>query len=427
LSFFLVYNLVIRNIAIKKNNMKKLIPIIIILCSTLVLKAQQSFETVMNKTYVLLSIAQERDQQAAERLDETKSKRLRVEEDLIDMRERNGKNVLQKKELEKLDKQAKSLRSQEKEVAKMRQESANFLSDVTDIIKASEKNRAIFIAAYEKKNGKIPDVKNIDNQVITSTIVTPEPVTTDKIAQLEHAASIPQNNNPNVVTSKADNSKNKKDKKGKAKKDERNEINRNSSESFSIESEESALAKYVLYDSKLDVSINPPAPDCRIPFDGLDNFTGKRKKETAPIILFRHTEDFMRPTLKEKDYITCEAWMSRVQGGFYFLNLTFTILTKEGQKSFGFLDRNTPIVFRFINGSNVILQNAKTDIGLFDTEKGVSIYKAQIQMGSTEAKALGSAELDALRVTWSAGYEDYEIYDMDALMNLFKCLEKENK
>jgi hypothetical protein len=413
--------------------MKKLISIIIILCSTLVLKAQHSFETVMNKTYVLLSIAQERDQQAAERLDETKSKRLRIEEDLMDMRERNGKNILQKKEVEKLEKQAKSLRSQEKEVAKMRQESATFLSDVTDIIKASEKNRANFITTYEKKNGKIPDVKNPDNQVVTSSQVTPEPNNTDKIAQLEHAASTPTedgfsiDNRPNVVTSKADNSKSKKDKKGKNKKDERTEINRNSSESINLESEESAAAKYAVYDSKLDVSINPPAPDCRIPFDGLDNFTGKRKKETAPIVLFRHTEDFMRPTLKEKDYITCEAWMSRVQGGFYFLNLTFTILTKEGQKSFGFLDRNTPIVFRFINGSNVILQNAKTDIGLFDTEKGISVYKAQIQMGSTEAKALGSAELDALRVTWSAGYEDYEIYDMDALMNLFKCLEKENK
>jgi hypothetical protein len=407
--------------------MKKLIPIIIILCSTWILKAQQSFETVMNKTYVLLSIAQERDQQAAERLDETKSKRLRVEEDLMDMRERNGKNVLQKKEVEKLEKQAKSLRSQEKEVAKMRQESANFLSDVTDIIKATEKNRANFIAVYEKKNGKIPDVKSIDNQVVTSTTDSPEPAITDKIAQLEHAASIPQDNSPNVVTSKADNSKNKKDKKGKNKKDERSEVNRNSSESITLENEESAIAKYVVYDSKLDVNINPPVPDCRIPFDGMDNFTGKRKKETAPIILFRHTEDFMRPQLKEKDYITCEAWMSRVQGGFYFLNLTFTILTKEGQKSFGFLDRNTPIVFRFINGTNVILQNAKTDIGNFDTEKGISVYKAQIQMGSTEAKALGSAELDALRVTWSAGYEDYEIYDMDALMNLFKCLEKENK
>ena len=412
--------------------MKKLISIIILILSTLVLNAQ-SFETVMNKTYVLLTIAQERDQQAAERLDETKSKRIRVEEDLMDMKERSGKNILQKKELEKLEKQVKSLKNQEKEVAKMRQESADFLSDVTDIIKDSEKNRARFIADYEKRNGKIPDVKNIDNQVVTSTLDTPQPNNTDKIAQLEHAASIPQNqdgfsidNNPNIVTAKADNLKNKKDKNKKDKK-RKSDINGNPSENIVLENEEASSAKYVLYDSKTDVNINPPAPDCKILFDDIDKFTGKRKKETDKIILFRHTEDFMRPSLKEKDYITCEAWMSRVQGGFYFLNLTFTILTKEGQKSFGFLDRNTPFVFRFINGSNVILQNAKTDIGNFDTEKGISVYKAQIQMGATEAKALGSAELDALRVTWSAGYEDYEIYDMDALMNLFKCLEKENK
>lgn len=412
--------------------MKKLISIVILILFTLVLKAQ-SFETVMNKTYVLLTIAQERDQQAAERLDETKSKRIRLEEDLMDMKERSGKNILQKKELEKLEKQVKSLKIQEKEVAKMRQESADFLSDVTDIIKDSEKNRARFIADYEKRNGKIPDVKNIDNQVVTSTPDTPQPNNTDKIAQLEHAASIPQNqdgfsidNNPNIVTAKADNTKNKKDKNKKDKKG-KSDINSNPSENIVLENEEASSAKYLLYDSKLDVNINPPAPDCKILFDDIDKFTGKRKKETDKIILFRHTEDFMRPSLKEKDYITCEAWMSRVQGGFYFLNLTFTILTKEGQKSFGFLDRNTPFVFRFINGSNVILQNAKTDIGNFDTEKGISVYKAQIQMGATEAKALGSAELDALRVTWSAGYEDYEIYDMDALMNLFKCLEKENK
>jgi hypothetical protein len=410
--------------------MKKLITTIIIITSTLLLKAQ-SFETIMNKTYVLLTIAQERDQQAAERLDETKSRRIRIEEDLLDLKERGGNNILQKKEVEKLEKQAKSLRSQEKEVAKLRQQSADFLSDVTDIIKDTEKNRLRFINDYEKKNGKIPDVKNVDAQTVTSTSDITEPNSKDKIAELEHAASIPQNqdefsidNNPNIVNTKADNHKKVKDKKSKKNK---NNTKSNSIEQNISETEELSTAKYVLYDSKLDVNINPPAPECKILFDDIDKFTGKRKKETDKIILFRHTEDFMRPTLKEKDYITCEAWMSRVQGGFYFLNLTFTILTKEGQKSFGFLDRNTPLVFRFINGSNVILQNAKTDIGTFDTEKGTSVYKAQIQMGSTEAKALGSAELDALRVTWSAGYEDYEIFDMDALMNLFRCLEKESK
>ena len=48
-------------------------------------------------------------------------------------------------------------------------------------------------------------------------------------------------------------------------------------------------------------------------------------------------------------------------------------------------------------------------------------------MQNGDAKALMDTELDVVRVAWSAGYEDYEIYYMDVLMNLFKCLDKENK
>jgi hypothetical protein len=34
------------------------------------------------------------------------------------------------------------------------------------------------------------------------------------------------------------------------------------------------------------------------------------------------------------------------------------------------------------------------------------------------------SEMDVVRVAWSAGYEDYEIYDVDFMQNLFKCLDK---
>ena len=66
-------------------------------------------------------------------------------------------------------------------------------------------------------------------------------------------------------------------------------------------------------------------------------------------------------------------------------------------------------------------------VGLVEPEKGVTTFKAQLQLYASEAKALGSAELDVVRVSWSAGYEDYEIFDVDVLQNLFRCLEKEAK
>jgi hypothetical protein len=409
--------------------MKKFISTLCLIALTTFIKAQ-SFETVLNKTYVLLTIAQERDRQAAERLDETKTRRIRIEEDLVDLKERGISNAIQKKEVEKLDKQARSLKSQEKEIAKLRQEAANFLSDVTDIIKASDKNRAKFIAEYEKRNGKIPDVKLSDNQEVVSAPIESQSKSTDKIAQLEQAASMPReafsidNKGPETKT-ESKKSKTKKDK--KEPKDKKKTNTPVIEENSNTEDDMANAAKFRVYEAKDDVNVNPPTPECKIVFDGTDNFTGKKKKETASIILFKHTEDFMRPIMKERDYITCEVSMSRVQGGFYFMNMVFTILTKEGQKSFGFLDRNTPIIFKFINGANVTLVNGKTDIGTFDTEKGISVYKAQIQMDSGNAKALGSAELDTIRVAWSAGYEDYEIYDMDALIHLFKCLDRDAK
>ena len=394
---------------------------ILTLCSIVLttLLTAQSFESILNKNYTLLTIAQEKDRQAAERLDEIKTRRIRIEEDMMDIKERGINNVLQKKEVDKLDKQAKSLKSQEKDYAKQRQEAANFLSDVTDMIKATNKERGKFIAEYERRNGKIPDVKLADNQeVMSQNPPATVPSATDKIAQLEHAASEPRedfsidNNGPRTTPEK-DNAKNKK---GKKDKKEDPQVTSKSDD-----------ARFKLYDPKEDVALNPPPPECKITFDGIDNFTGKRKKETASMVLFKHTEDFMRPTMKDKDYITCEISMTRVQGGFYFLNMIFTIQTKEAQKSFGFLDRNSPISFKFINGSTLALQNAKTDIGTFDTDKGTSLYRAQLQMSNAEAKALGSAELDAVRIAWSAGYEDYEIYDLDALINLFRCLERDTK
>ena len=46
------------------------------------------------------------------------------------------------------------------------------------------------------------------------------------------------------------------------------------------------------------------------------------------------------------------------------------------------------------------------------------------QLAISETVEFTASELDAIRVSWSIGYEDYEIFDMDVLRNLFKCLDK---
>jgi hypothetical protein len=360
----------------------------------------QEFEREMRKAYTLLTIVQERDRLAAERLDDVKSKRIQIEEDLVDAQD--NPKALSKKEKEKLQKDLKSIKSIEKDALSKRMKAADFLTQVTDIIKAPSKKRSKFLADYEKDFGTLTD--NTPN-------TTEENPTTDKVMPTESTITNESTVDESPRTEVVDNKPIKEDKR-------RNRTQGKPSE---------GQAQLRKYDMKNDVAYNPPVPECKVFFEGVDNFTGKRRKEMAPQYLIRHTEDFMKASFKDKDYITCEVSASRVQGGYYYLNMTFTIQTKESQRTFGFLDKGTPFVFRLINGSTVTLMNAKTDIGSIDPVKNFTTYRAQIQMTNADAKALMSSELDVLRVAWSAGYEDYDIIEMDMLKNLLTCLDKETK
>lgn len=362
----------------------------------------------MRKAYSLLTLYQERDRQAAELLDDIKTKRIRNEEDIIDSQE--NPESFSKREKEKLALQLKTYKKQEADALKKRKDAALALTEIMDIIKAPEKKRAKYIADYEKRKGNINNVKLPENQVVSALNPSRDGNASEvktNVSEETNVLNIDQLNMP-VQEDLSNSDSKKKDKNKRA-----------------IMTE--AAGQLKKYNPQNDVMINPPVTDCHLSYDGIDKFTQRRKKETMPQNLFRHTEEFMKPTVKEKDYISCDVTASRIQGGFYYLNLTFTILSKEAQRSFGFLDKGTFFVFKLINGKIVTLTNTKTDIGTSDVNNGTTTYRAQLQMQNGEAKAFMDTELDVLRVAWSAGYEDYEIYDMDVLMNLFKCLDKENK
>lgn len=384
----------------------------------------QDAEKSLRKAYTLLTIAQEKDRQAAEKLDEIKSKRIQSEEELVDLNDIRKPNAEQKKQKSKIEKQVSALKKQESDIFKKRQEASIFLTDVTELIKAPESKRAKFIASYEKKNGEIYEGKypeNIEPAVTTVPTEQPSPTVGDNTPieaakpMTEAVSEMPPATSPPVT---------KKSKKQSSKKN-KPDARSNGSAPSKVSEQAAKIARK--YDSKTDVIVNPPPPDCQIAFDGVDKFTERKKRETYPQVVFKHTEDFMRAAMKDKDYIVCEASVSRIQGGFYFLNLNFTIQTKEAQKAFGFLDKGTPIVFKLINGKTLPFTNSKTDIGTVNADNGTTTYKSQIQLSGSDVKYFMESELDVIRVAWSAGYEDYEIYDMDVLANLFKCLEKENK
>jgi hypothetical protein len=454
----------------------------ILVCSLFMLLCglkSQDNALYLRKANRLLSVAQERNRLASEALEEVKSYRLRLEEDLTDLQD----NKKAKAERTKIETEVKGLRKKEEALLQKKKYANNLLSDVTDILLVAPPKRAKYIQEYEKRFGPIIlATTNID--VAPDTPPSVETKKADPIAQLEsQSANPPPIVENKVIVKEKKKSKKvvKKETKPKSKKEKQPQPP-TPSESIPIVSEtpvapqtdiavaaiepktetqsepkvdiiapnvspdvsprkpkkgkkptnekvvktesSKTMMTYKKYDIKDDVMVLTPASaDCNLAFDGMDNFTGKKKQETTPIVLFTHTDDFMRPAMKNKEFVTCEANAIRIEGSrTVYINLTFTILSKDAQRTFGFLDRGAMIIFRFINGKKVTLSTGKTDIGAVDIDKGTTTFRAQLAI--LETVELTASELDAVRVSWSIGYEDYEIYDMDVLRNLFKCLDK---
>jgi hypothetical protein len=374
--------------------------------------AQSDYKMEMRKVDALLAKAQLMDKKTAAEVEELRLHHHRIEEEIADAETKpigNSKQIIKT-----LEAQLSSIKKQEKVSQKRRKEANEFLMDATVLSKLPLLKRNKKIVEMEQKYGAIVFDSETGEPVITdapSSIVLPPPLPTSQ------SVDIPQNTNKTnqssmdsdslestevVVESEPKNKKNKRTK---------NAIS------------DAPQVKFVKYEASKDVMIYPPSRTCAIEFDGKDAFTGQFKKVLKSQLLFTHTEDFMRAAMGNKDYITCEVQLSQVQGGFTYLNLIFKIASRDAQRTFGLLDKGSPIAFKFINGKTSTFSNTKTDIGVLDPTGQFTIYKATCELIGTASKILKINELDAIRVAWSAGFEDYEIVNMDVIQDLLRCLE----
>ena len=184
--------------------------------------------------------------------------------------------------------------------------------------------------------------------------------------------------------------------------------------------ERKKVASYKLLSAKDNVMINPPSPDCDVKFDGIDEFSGKKRKDLAPKLFFTYTPQQLRAHYKGKERIETHASLSNIQGGARFLSLKIIVNDPKAQRTYGMIEKGSLLNIRMIDGTNVSLSNNKTDQGILNN--GQVIYSVQYRVATNQQKFLEDLEIDKLRIVWSTGYEDYEIYETDFLIHQFECL-----
>ena len=180
--------------------------------------------------------------------------------------------------------------------------------------------------------------------------------------------------------------------------------------------------KIIRLKSADDVMQNPPEVDCNVLFEGKDDFSGKYRKELSPVTVFSYTDVSMKKFYEKDDFLTCESYFSVIENSYKYLTFQFTMASENVQSSYGWLEKDNLIQIRFLDGSTLNLYNSRTDRGTVNTVNHSTSYRAYCIIGSREEKMLLAQEADAIRVQWSTGTEDYEIFDVDIFADQLRCL-----
>ncbi len=141
-------------------------------------------------------------------------------------------------------------------------------------------------------------------------------------------------------------------------------------------------------------------------------------------LLFTYTDEDLRPYFRQQELVTCYASLMQIENNLY-LSLEFQIASPDARRNFGILENNSMLRLKSIDGTFINLFNSSADQGKIDPYTGNTIYTGNYLIDRESEKALSKNELDKLRVVWSTGFEDYDIVNLDFLINQFSCLRKQ--
>jgi len=164
---------------------------------------------------------------------------------------------------------------------------------------------------------------------------------------------------------------------------------------------------------------------CGIQYKGIDEFSKKKRIELNPDLFFTYSNKEIKQILKEQDVIRCEGYMAAISGGYRYLLLTFSFPSQEIRRDYGTYREGSFLQIKFIDDEKMTLYNTGVDDVRFNSKTGLYDIQAQFSIDYKQEKILRKKDIDKIRVTWTSGFEDYEVFNTQFLKNQIQCLEKE--
>lgn len=190
----------------------------------------------------------------------------------------------------------------------------------------------------------------------------------------------------------------------------------------SVASKSSNRPEIKMFDPMMLTENNPPKMPCSYAGERFDELAGIQLVETDKSIFFGATSEQLRPFVRGRDYLECYGNIIAGEGDLLSINLEFRIASTTAQREYGWLEKNSILTIKLLNGKVYKFFCARTDRGEVNAAKKQTIYKSQFKIPINFKKDLMTYPVDQVRVVWSTGYEDYEVYEVDFIMNHLSCL-----
>lgn len=162
--------------------------------------------------------------------------------------------------------------------------------------------------------------------------------------------------------------------------------------------------------------------NCNFAFNVVDEFTGKRKRGLAERQFFTYTPGSYKKFLKKQDFLTCTGYLTESSDGLMALHLKFKILSKMAKAKFGNLSPNSTMYILPMRGKAIALKTFKgAEAQAFDD---YTLYECTFAISKGDLATLKKTEVDQVQITWSGGFQVYDVYYLDFLLDQFPCFEE---
>jgi len=164
---------------------------------------------------------------------------------------------------------------------------------------------------------------------------------------------------------------------------------------------------------------------CELSKNSVPGNSGQRWS-TRPQRWFHFTPQLLEHKYSDNPYLSGFASILH-DGMLYYLQLKIEIQDTESPQNYGWIDNNSPLFLLTMHGETIQLRSQQEAIGQIDGQAGLTRYTVLYAITPDQMDLLRNQEISKIRLVWSSGYEDYDIFKIRFIQKQIQCLESNLK